>query len=408
LSIGLPRQSRNHAVTAASTALAILLLQQGLFTALWLIMALVHLSRRTAVHWALSTAAVAGGMALVLSQERLQPVLGFWAANLLFVGSFVLLRRGIEIFASTPPQDREHALMPLLVLLLMVIDGASPASWPSVAAMSLLMAYLLARAAWVVHTRLRAEFGARVAATSAVPLWVVATLLGVRGLLGPFLPSIMSPSMAGSGAGNVSMLVAFVGCGILLMLAQVSLVIIRLVTRLQHLSDHDALTGVLNRRSIERALAAEAARLSRQGRTYAVLALDIDHFKGINDRFGHPAGDAVLRELGLAMRQAGRDSDLVARTGGEEFWMLMPATDLRGALPVAQRLLGLVRELRVKVPQAEIRFTVSIGVAVADQPGEKPDDLIRRLDAALYRAKHLGRDRVELAGGPVQRAPVSA
>ena len=392
-------------MSAAATAIAALLLQQGLFALLWVMLAAARLARRSAAHWALGTAAVSVGMALVLARASVPPWLGFWAANLCFVGGFVAMRRGVELFARRPPADREHLLIVLLVPPLAHLHGGSGPTWAAVASLSLALAYVVARAAWTVQTRLRDEFGARMAAGCAVPMWLVAALLLARALIGPFMPTLITPAVDGSQPVNLTMLLGFVASGILLTLGLVLLVISRLVIRLRHLSDHDALTGVLNRRSIERALSEQSAQLLRHGRPYAVLAIDVDHFKRINDRHGHPAGDAVLRELAATLRQAARAGDLVARTGGEEFWLLLPDTQLAGARQVAERLQGLVRALRVGVSAVEISLTVSIGLAVADDAREDRSALVRRLDEALYRAKDLGRDRVELAAPAGDPAP---
>lgn len=384
-------------MTPASTAVVVLLVQQLLFAALWTGMAVAGLSRGPAMHWAVTAAGLAGGMALVLVRDTVDPLVSFWLGNLAFVGAFVALRRGVERFARRPPAEREHvAVMGLWLLSALLHHGAMP-GWQGVSALSLLMAYVLARAAWTVQTALRDEFGVARARVCAAPVWITALVLGVRGAAGPLAPTVVATAITTSKPANLAMLVAFVFCGIALTLGQLALVVTRLVQRLRHLSDHDALTGVLNRRSIEGALAIEAARLARHGHRYAVLALDIDHFKLVNDRFGHPAGDAVLRELARLMRQAGRSADRVARTGGEEFWMLLPDTRLDGALQVAERLQALVRAHELALPQARVRFTVSIGIAVAERPGESPDALLHRLDAALYRAKHGGRDRIEVA-----------
>lgn len=384
-------------MTAAHTAIAILLLQQCLFTLLWLMLATFGLARRAAWHWAGATALLGGGMALVLMRDRLDLVWGFWLANLLLMGGFLMLRRGVEVFARQTPSDRTSLAWLLAVPAAVLLAGAERPGWPSVTLLSLAMSWIVGGAAWTVHRGLREEFGRTLACACAVPMATLALVLGTRGVLGPFMPSLISAALTGSQTANVAMLVSFVGVGVLVTLGQVLLVMTRLVTRLRRLSDRDSLTDVYNRRSIERALAAETARLARSGQPFAVLALDIDHFKEVNDRYGHPAGDQVLRELAALMQRAGRSTDLVARTGGEEFWMLMPGADRAGSVQVAERLHALVGDCVVRVPQAEIRFTVSIGVALADDPREDTQSLIRRLDAALYRAKNRGRNRVEQA-----------
>jgi diguanylate cyclase (GGDEF)-like protein len=158
----------------------------------------------------------------------------------------------------------------------------------------------------------------------------------------------------------------------------------------------DPLTGCLNRRGFEQALTREVARSMRAGSQFALLALDLDHFKDVNDSHGHMVGDAVLREAALLLMRSARGGDITARTGGEEFSVILPDTDARGAFQLAARLCETMREHPFEVGHARLRLTVSIGVMASD--GELgPDvaeELKRRADDALYSAKRSGRDRV--------------
>jgi diguanylate cyclase (GGDEF)-like protein len=166
----------------------------------------------------------------------------------------------------------------------------------------------------------------------------------------------------------------------------------------------DPLTGCLNRRGFDQALAREVARALRSGSQLALLALDLDHFKMINDTYGHLAGDEVLRAAGTLLNRAARGGDVVARTGGEEFAVLLPDTDAAGAFQFATRLCDVVRAhpFAVIVPGgAPIRITTSIGVVAGapDPTGKFSALFTARADAALYEAKRSGRDRVR-AWGP--------
>ena len=170
----------------------------------------------------------------------------------------------------------------------------------------------------------------------------------------------------------------------------------RLEDDMKLLATVDPLTGAYNRRQGDALLAAEFSRRSRDGRTFAVLLLDVDHFKSVNDRFGHPAGDAVLRALVEACQASLRPIDLVVRWGGEEFLAVLPDTDAVAAMAAAERMRNALAATEVVVPDTPtIRFTVSVGVAVST--GVSPNDLLRRADIALYAAKEGGRNRVVLA-----------
>src|SRR5690606_5387900 len=166
--------------------------------------------------------------------------------------------------------------------------------------------------------------------------------------------------------------------------------------RLDALARVDALTGLANRRQFDDTLRAEWARARRQGGDIALLLLDIDHFKSLNDRLGHPAGDAALREVAQALvRCTQRAGDTVARYGGEEFAAVLPATSAADALRLAERMRLAVRALALASPAPGGVVTISVGVAaVAPGADDEPAGLLQAADAALYEAKRLGRDRV--------------
>ncbi|MES2759921.1 MAG: diguanylate cyclase [Pseudomonadota bacterium] len=156
----------------------------------------------------------------------------------------------------------------------------------------------------------------------------------------------------------------------------------------------DYLTGLANRRAFFEAAELELERGQHSPRPTSMVMIDADHFKAINDRYGHPAGDAVLCQLAVALRATFRDVDVVARVGGEEFAVLLPSTDLAGAEAVANRLRTLVEASPVVVDGESIRYTVSAGVAAVDDSLTGLDGLMKRADQALYAAKAGGRNRV--------------
>lgn len=167
----------------------------------------------------------------------------------------------------------------------------------------------------------------------------------------------------------------------------------RMVEKLAELTVTDELTALPNRRLLRQRLEEETMRSARSGRPFALLMVDLDHFKEVNDRHGHQVGDSVLRECAATLRECLRGSDVVARYGGEEFCVLLPDTSARGARLVAERLRQAVAGLSAPVP------TVSVGVATSEQGGSA-EDLIRHADEALYQAKSAGRNRVEVYGEP--------
>jgi diguanylate cyclase (GGDEF)-like protein/PAS domain S-box-containing protein len=165
-------------------------------------------------------------------------------------------------------------------------------------------------------------------------------------------------------------------------------------------STRDPLTDLFNRRYMEETLTRELRRCLRARESLAVLALDLDHFKSINDDFGHEAGDAVLLAVAAVLTQHSRVSDVACRAGGEEFIVLLPGMSSEAATTRAEAIRCAISRLRERRPEpAFARLTVSAGVALHPEHGVEPSELLRAADEALYRAKRGGRDRVELATG---------
>ena len=164
---------------------------------------------------------------------------------------------------------------------------------------------------------------------------------------------------------------------------------------LSDLSIRDSLTGLWNNGEFHRLLTAEIARSLRYQHCFALLMVDADHFKQINDNYGHPAGDAALRHLAALLASALRPVDSVARYGGEEFAIILPETSLAGAKSVAERLCRTVYETTVEVgAQPTINLSISIGLAVFPEHASEGPELIVLADRALYAAKRAGRNRV--------------
>lgn len=160
---------------------------------------------------------------------------------------------------------------------------------------------------------------------------------------------------------------------------------------LAELSRHDELTGLPNRLAANERLHLEFVTMKRTSRPYAVLMMDLDHFKEVNDNHGHEAGDRILRRIGFSIQNALRRRDFSCRFGGEEFLVLLPETDMKGALKVAEHLRKTVADL---VDPQVGKVTISIGIAVASPLQTSEDDAVRAADECLYEAKHLGRNRV--------------
>ncbi len=166
--------------------------------------------------------------------------------------------------------------------------------------------------------------------------------------------------------------------------------------RAEALSRTDELTGVHNRRAFFQLGESLFSMASRSHRPLAVVMLDVDHFKRINDRYGHFAGDEVLRELARAVDARIRDSDVLGRFGGEEFVLVLPDTDPEQAMAFAERLRAGIADTDIEIDDDTLACTVSIGVAVLSEHCLSLEQLLTRADEALFRAKAKGRNRSEL------------
>ena len=185
--------------------------------------------------------------------------------------------------------------------------------------------------------------------------------------------------------------------------------ITRYTQQLLRIAATDPLTGALNRRSFAERAAAELSRAARYGRPTSLLMIDADRFKAVNDRYGHAGGDAVLRAFAETASACLRPSDLFGRLGGEEFVVLLAETGIAGAEAAAERIRAAVESREVPVDGQVVRFTVSLGaVSVVGCGPTSLEDAMERADAALYRAKGLGRNRVALAATEPVTPPVGS
>lgn len=171
----------------------------------------------------------------------------------------------------------------------------------------------------------------------------------------------------------------------------------RLTTSLQELSVTDPLTGIANRRFLDELLAVEVARTNRYDTPLAVVMMDLDHFKELNDRFGHQAGDHALRHVAALLEAEKRVGDVVARYGGEEIVAVLPHTDAAAAAAWAERVRERLAAAAVVWQGAELAVTASFGLAAAPEHGLTAVELVERADTALYEAKRLGRNRTAVA-----------
>jgi diguanylate cyclase len=269
----------------------------------------------------------------------------------------------------------------------LVLDSAFGGAWIAVMQFNLLPSALLAVMLAIDKIGVAGwRFLGRTVLAQVVACLVVWTLLGF-----PLKPQTTMF--------NIALSLPFL-LGYPLAISTLLYALARRVTRqnrlLELLNRSDPLTGLHNRRHWEEMVASELARFLRTRRPAVVMLIDVDNFKEVNDHHGHAAGDEVLRRISAVLRESLREIDVVARYGGDEFAVLITETDLRRARVVAERVRRLFLEHRGEQAEAE-RCTLSIGLAESDRLLATVDDWVRRADAAMYRAKASGRDRVDAA-----------
>lgn len=353
------------------------------------------------LHWGLGNALFGIGAVLSAMQSRLDPAFSLVLPNLLQAAGSMLLVAGLLRFLRLGVRP---GLLAAAVALQFAIHVyfvyAEPVLWPRLVNTSLFMA-LLALWPLILLQRLNtAEHSYSVAIPFlrlgfalqciAYVLWCVYALRVQPP--GPFV-NTSAPSAS-------TAMLQILCTSFIVNISFVLLVMERIHLLLRHRAAIDELTAVFNRRAFNQIAEAELARADRSHIWPALLVLDLDHFKSVNDRFGHTAGDEVLRRFGALIKSCTRAGDIVARMGGEEFAALLPATDLARATSVAERIRTALEAEVFVVNGQRFQVTTSIGLTII-LPQDTLHSAFVRADAALYAAKDLGRNRVMTHTAPL-------
>ncbi len=373
----------------------------SVFALAWTFMALViGTAPRASRLFVMANLLFVGGIVLSGLRTVVPGYLYYQCADLAILGGFAYLHRGLLhlIDADRPPAL--HSALPWILAALVTAPFA-----PAPGSFTVMALTLYGTAAWYAFTAfmdgmrgLDAEVFSRNARLAvSAPFAMMGTVLVGRTL------EVLSVSIIG--VQRISTLenpVFFLWAMVIFLLvgniALATLATGRLLMRIQSLAEMDYLTGCLNRRSLEQRMRIEMDRYQRSGEALACVFFDLDHFKRINDEHGHEAGDAALKHTVRLIGDLLRSVDALGRFGGEEFMVLMPNTDLKGATDAANRMRLALMRSKLEVQGKTISLTASFGAAVLS-PGERLDDLVRRADSAMYEAKRQGRNRVEVDTG---------
>ena len=341
-------------------------------------------------HWSAGLLLLVCASLLFGTREVLPSALSMISANAALVAGIGLSMLGTEKFFGLATSRRAY-----LLILALAIAGNSwwllvrPDFSARVAVFSLLVFLFYARQVQLVWCYGERHFSSFFFGALMLAQAVVVLARGVSALLHG--GASVNLAVAGTPAGIYLAVANFMA--LLLTVGFMTVATRRLQQILERRSTHDPLTQVLNRRGFGDAYARERDNLRRRRLPLTLLSIDLDYFKSINDRYGHAVGDQVLAHVATVIKGALRESDCVARFGGEEFVVLMPDMPVHNALGVAERIRALLRESsHAGLPSC----TVSIGVACQASVVEGLEELLSRADAALYLAKERGRDRIEL------------
>jgi diguanylate cyclase (GGDEF)-like protein len=355
--------------------------------------------------WILALLVQPVGFLLIGLRTQVSEWLSTVLSNTLVALAFAAFAISLRLFNGSPQRrGRLYAL---------VVATAAIASWYSIAdpnealrigATSLLFALLLGSSARSIYRK-----GQERTVTGHITggMFLLGTaVMAWRGLIYLFFPEAIPYSafeasplqIAAYGCGGLLPVVSTIG--FLLMCTEFN------QRELARAASLDYLTGICNRRAIEDLATRSIAAARRHGIPLAMMIVDVDHFKRINDEFGHQAGDIALVETVKRIRDSLRSEDLVGRLGGEEFVSVMPNTDAASALAAAERMRAAFADAPMHLGERELLITVSIGVAVLDAQDQAYSHLLRRADRAMYAAKTAGRNKVMLDGSPLMTGGV--
>ena len=382
-------------LSSSEVALLLVALQYAVLAPAWVAAALVLPSERRAAAWWAAYAAVSalGLMLILLGMHGQQPVLRA-LGNIGVIAGTLALQRGIWIFIGLRCWTRTQIGLLALAALLSLLAIEPAWVWARITVVSALWSALYLWVAVDVWCHVRSTLDRRWGWLHAMPMLLASVLLGVRALRALHAPESVVYEVERNTVLSVGSSLTGLVAALVLQMMLVSLLVSRLVGRLAHLSRNDALTGLINRRAADEVLEQEERRVRRLAGRLAVLMIDIDHFKRLNDAHGHAVGDRALQHLAAVMASQLRDVDHLARWGGEEFVAVLPATSAEEAEHIAQRLCERVRQVPLVHEGRRLALTASVGVSDWQGADDCLPDLLARADRALYRAKDQGRDRV--------------
>lgn len=338
-------------------------------------------------YWTAGTAVLFAAGLTAATRNLTPDLFSITLANLLIFSGVYLQYFGTQhFFGQSPRFWPRFSVIAALVLVSGWFTIVQPLYRPRLMISIFILSWLFSSHAWLILRQGGKSFAYRF----AVFVMVCALLSQVL----RFATAWLYPTGTGILDTTPQNLIYVISYPFLMLLAALSLVLMatdRVRAEFEHLASHDSLTNARSRRNLTEVCQQELERCNRHGRAMSILLIDIDHFKRINDQYGHQAGDQVLVQFVSAVQTLLRRADVIGRLGGEEFVVVLPETPTEVARVVAERIRDTVRTLHTPGT-----FTVSIGVTTNLPSNDTVDALMARADRAMYRAKEQGRDQVVL------------
>lgn len=370
------------------------LLTAGLMGAVSLAFAGMRGASRVIGRWGGAMLLLGTGLLGLALRQLIPDWLSIALANTLIVAALVLAVRSLRRFLDDAPRDLlGWGLTAALFVYLLVFAVAIPSMTARSVAIAAAIAIIMVRAALLLHRR--APESSRLSCRfTEIIFWAAAATAIVRAVstLVADTQDLLQPNVL-----NAATFLAYAGFIMVSTLGIMWIEIETLQAELVYSAHYDSLTGIYNRGTFLAEFEREVSRSGRGGAAFSLAIFDLDRFKQLNDRYGHPAGDQVLKAFADVLRSSIRKHDTVGRYGGEEFALLMPQTGMDTAVRVAERIRRALETRGVSVEVGRIDVTVSGGVATFGIDGDDWDALLSAADTALYEAKRAGRNRIATA-----------
>jgi diguanylate cyclase (GGDEF)-like protein len=367
----------------------------------WIAATLMRSARTAALYW--GAFAVLTGLSLMLfvlgigHGDELLRALG----NITAVLAVLALQHGVRCFFGVPSPWAAQTVWLAVCLAASAIGFREQHGAWRVGVISALLALVNIAIAWDLRSLAGSRMNPRWGLALALPIATGGLVFAARAVRAWLSPHTVDAEVAADSALNIGSALLYLALTLVFQLTLISLMMSRLVLDLRRLARRDPLTGLLNRRAIDEAIDDEVQRSRRLGSVFSVLMIDVDHFKALNDREGHAAGDRALQHLATLMSAQTREIDRLGRWGGEEFVMLLPGASYDAAMAMAERLRERTASLPLIWNDTPCPLTISIGVAQWRGEADGIAQLLARADAALYRAKARGRNCCEMELAPL-------